>query len=113
MAVKTTGAEFKRYYSDNSVWPEGWYHEGDEITVNGKYDEDADLSTVDDHDVIVIRGGVIMGHDNFGIKHASMESHFKKWRKAQMTELLIVEVPKDKTELVIAAIIQAGAKVVR
>lgn len=112
MSVKTSGAEFKRYYNDDKAWPRGWWHEDEEITINGIYNEDAELSMVADTDVIVIKGGVIF-EGVHGVFSLSMESHFKKWRKAQATEFLVVEVAKDKTESVIAAIVQAGAKVVR
>lgn len=34
MTVKTTGAEFKRFYNDTAFWPEGAWHEDEEIEVN-------------------------------------------------------------------------------
>ena len=40
MTVKTTGAEFKRFYADSEFWPEGASHEGEEILADG---EEADI----------------------------------------------------------------------
>ena len=59
MATKTTGAEWKRYYQDAKAWPDGWFHEDEEVTVNGVYDEDADLTAVPDDAAIVVKGGII------------------------------------------------------
>ena len=40
MTVKTTGAEFKRFYADSEFWPEGASHEEEEILADG---EEADI----------------------------------------------------------------------
>ena len=40
MTVKTTGAEFKRFYADSKFWPEGAWYEEEEILADG---EEADI----------------------------------------------------------------------
>ncbi len=58
MAMKTTGAEFKAFCSDDKWWPEGTWHEDEEVTVNGEYPpEDFDLSSVEDCAQLVLSGG--------------------------------------------------------
>lgn len=112
MATKTTGAEFKRYYNDKTAWKEDWWHENEEITIDGRPGEDIEIEAVADGAKIVIYGGIIYEGD-YQNEGASMESHFKKWRKAQSVEFLTIEVPKDKSESLIAAVVAAGGKVVR
>ena len=111
MATKTTGAEWKRYYQDPAAWPEGWFHEDEEVTINGVFDENADLTAVPDDAVIVVKGGIIYEGD-YANEGNSVEGHFKKWRKAQTTMILMVEVQKDKADDLRAAISAAGGKVV-
>lgn len=112
MAVKTSGAEWKRYYTDTSVWPDGWWHEHEEITVDGVTDEERAPSEIEDGAVVVIKGGIIFkgGYDSPGM---SVEDHFRKWRKTQTTEFLIVEVSKNQAEHVVSAIVKASGKIVR
>lgn len=111
MATKTTGAEWNRFYTDTTAWPDGWFHEDEEVTVNGVFDEDADLANVPDDAVITVRGGIIYEGD-YTNEGNSVEGHFKKWRKAQTTVFLVVEVHKDKANELKAAITAAGGKVV-
>jgi len=111
MSQKTTGAEWKRYYKDQTAWPEGWYHEDEEITINGRVDEEADLSAVSDDAVIVVSGGIIYEGDS-SKEGSSLEGHFKKWKKAQTMAVLMVEVSKDKTDAVKQAIKGSGGKVI-
>ena len=35
MTTKTTGMDLKAFYSDPEFWPNGVWHEGEEIIVNG------------------------------------------------------------------------------
>ena len=34
MTARTNGAEFKAYYNDKKAWPEGWWHEDANITID-------------------------------------------------------------------------------
>lgn len=111
MTVKTTGAEFKRYYSDEKAWPPGQYHDDSQITVDGVHSEEADLSAVADTDEIVIVCGWVFPADEG--RAIELETHFKKWRRTQSVQFLTVEVPKDKAEAVIEAIKANGGKVIK
>ena len=111
MTVKTTGAEWKRFYGDDSAWPEGAYHADEEITVDGKeLDWEVDMMSVSDSAVLSIFGGIVhlKDDDNNG---PSLEAHFKRWQKQQNTALILCEAPKDRAEDVKTAIIAAGGKV--
>jgi len=110
MSVKTTGAEFKRYYSDPTAWPDGAWHEDAYITVDGKDSDehDIDLTAVSDVALISIDGGALYDNPAGDI---SMETHFKRWRKAQNTEALVIEFDKSQRDAVIAAVKANGGKV--
>ena len=118
MTARTNGAEFKAYYNDKSVWPEGWWHEDAIITVNGAdidcadYDEQYDMGSVGDDAIITISDGCIYKYDGIPIA-ISMETHFKRWLKAQAVERVVVEVDKASKAELLEAIKRAGAKVVK
>ena len=108
MTVKTTGAEFKRFYADSEFWPEGAWHEEDEILADGE--EPDILDEIPDNAVVSITGGVVLGIED---KEPSLESWFRAWRKKQTTASFVVECKVvDKAEI-IAGIIAAGGKVIK
>ena len=110
MATKTTGAEFKAFYSDNAWWPNGVWHEDEEITIEGEPPaDDFDLSEVSDDVRMVLANGYVTNNNSEEL--GSFEGYFRKWRKKQTTAFLTVEVPLDKADVVKAAIIAAGGKV--
>jgi len=109
MSVKTTGAEWKRYYSDPEQWPAGAWHEDTYITIDGEYDDDADLADVADSASIVITGGIYLTPS--GHKAISLESHFKRWLKKQGTVSIAVECDKADYESVKAAIVAANGRI--
>ena len=113
MAVKTTGAEWKRFYSDETIWPPGAYHEDDEIVVDGTlWNFGDDLMEVSDSAILSISGGTIyLGeHDAFG---QSTEACFRRWRKKQNMVFILCESPKDRAAEVEAGIISAGGRVLK
>jgi hypothetical protein len=110
MATKTTGAEFKAFYSDKAWWPDGTWHEDEEVSIDGaQVDDDTDLSSVEDGGRLVLANGYVTNEQ--GDELGSFEGYFRKWRKKQTTAFLAVEVPLDKADAVKAAIIAAGGKV--
>lgn len=110
MATKTTGAELKAFYDDKNFWPEGTWHEDEEVTIDGaSVPDDFDFYAVSDVATLVIANGFVTNND--GDDLGSFEGYFKKWRKQQSTAFLAVEVSHDKLEAVKAAIIAAGGKV--
>jgi hypothetical protein len=111
MPIKATGAEWKRFYADPAAWPEGAWHEDEEVKVDGVLaDDNVDLAEVLDTALLSISGGVVYLHeaDDEG---PTLETHFKRWRKAQSTVFMVVECPTARAEAVATAIRNAGARV--
>ena len=110
--IKTTGKEFKAYYTDKKAWPDGAWHECDIVTVNGVVDDDFyfDVGKLPDNAKITIEGGIVLKDDQ-ATDGPTMESHFRAWRKKQNTTFLSVEVQKDKADALRELIKQAGGKV--
>ncbi len=110
MATKTTGAEFKAFYEDKTFWPEGTWHEDEEVTIDGKLPPDGfDLSNVADNARMVLANGYVINEQDEEL--GSFDGYFRKWRKKQTTTFMAVEVPQEKAEAGKAAIIAAGGKV--
>ena len=110
MTVKTTGAEFKRFYFDDAYWPDGTWHEDEEIEVDGlPISEDLAIEDIHDTASMRIAGGMVMGLADGS--EPSVESYFKRWRKAQSTVSFVVECDKDKEGAVRSAVRAAGGRV--
>ena len=108
--VKVKGIEWKRFYAE--AWPEGVWHECEEITIDGiEPPDDFDLSAVDDGAQITLAGGIVHLDFDGTIEGPSLETYFKRWRKRQTTTVIVVEVPHESAEAVRAAIVAAGGKV--
>jgi len=111
MTTKTTGAEWKRYYSDNSAWPEGACHDYEVICVDGnQIDPDADLLEIPDSASMTIAHGTVFPTRE-ALDGPSLELHFKRWRKAQNTVFFACEAPRACADAVMAAILAAGGRV--
>lgn len=113
MTVKTTGAEYKRFYADESIWLKGMFHEDEIITVDGKENDQYDLVVENMADAAVVNLAEGFVTDDDGSDFGSMESFFKKWRKSQSTVSFIVECHKDKERHVRECIKQAGGKALK
>lgn len=110
MAVKTTGVEFKKFYHDPEFWPEDSWIEDIELLVDGERNESAedDVDTIPDTSKVTIEAGfVVLDSCNT----PSLESFFKKWRKAQTTVSFVVECHKDHAEGIKAGIKMMGGTV--
>jgi len=115
MATKTTGAELKRFYSDESFWPADdgkTWHDDENLTVNGVVKEfGCEIMELNDDDAIIVDGGIVYGPKWTKDNEPSFEGYFKSWKKKQNTASFLVECPLDKVEAVKAAIRAAGGKV--
>ena len=110
MAVKTTGAEFKRFYNDIAFWPEGTWHEDEFVTVDGEEQEGGfDIDMISNESVVRIAGGIVFG-PQFDQNEPSFEGYFKRWRKLQTTTTFVVECDIAKVEAVKAAVKAAGGR---
>lgn len=78
------------------------------MLINGKRDDDFDIDTIQDADVVVIDDGFVYGlpYD----KEMSFNDYFKKWRKAQKETSFIVTCGKDDVERIKVMIKAAGGK---
>ena len=108
MTVKTTGAEFKRFYADSAFWPKGASHEEEKILADGE--EPDILDEIPDNAMVSITGGIVLGIKG---KEPSLESWFRKWKKTQTTVSFVVECDITAQVNLISAIRSAGGKVVK
>lgn len=109
MSAKTTGIEFKRFYNDPAFWPDGAYHDDDVVIVDGVEHEDLDLDKIPDNAKVVIECGVVFFP---GGEMVAFDTYFRRWKKAQTTRTIVVEVDASKLDAVVAAVKAAGGKVV-
>lgn len=114
MPVKTTGAEFKRFYNAPEFWPDAdgdVWHEDVVIRIDGvEHVDGIDVETLRDDARIEIEGGIVFG-PMFKGNEPSLETYFKRWRKKQTTVVLLVECDAPKLNAVKAAIKAAGGRV--
>lgn len=101
MTVKTSGAEWRNFYADESFWPKGVWHENEQVRIDGKEpDEDFSFSEIDDAAVLTISGDIVYLTEE-AKDGPSLEAHFKQWRKKQKTAVLVIEVPREAVKTVL------------
>jgi hypothetical protein len=104
MKVKTTGAEFKRFYNDEQYWPpkSDTYHEDEVFLVNGEeVHADFDMAQVDDADSVEIEGGVVMESPFYKEgREPSLKDYFRRWKKEQTIASFVVECDVSQVEAV-------------
>lgn len=110
MPVKTSGAEFKRFYNDATFWPEGAWHDDDVILVDGVEQEDIDVEKIPETAKVTIEAGVVFMSDSDD-RGVGLDTHFRRWHKAQTTRQIVVEVDVAHLDALIAAIKAAGGRV--
>lgn len=108
--VKTTGAEFWKFYEDEEFWPNGAWHDDTLLMVDGEEVTDYDKENIPMNSKVTLDGGIVFlgDSDDEGL---SFESHFRKWKKTQTHVFLSVECHRDDLEKVKAAVKEAGGKV--
>ncbi len=112
MSVKTTGSELKRFYFDDAYWPDGTWHEDEEIEVDGSpLSEDLGIEDLPDDAVVKIAGGAVIGLPDCGDDGPSFEGYFKKWRRVQNTVSFVVECDKKDVDVLKTSIRAFGGKV--
>jgi len=113
MAVKTNGAEFKRFYNDPEFWPDDQgdtYHEDEVMVVNGKALDELEVSALADTDAITLSGGVVYSPHWPRHDAPSFETYFKRWRAKQREHYLVMKVDAAKLDAVKAALSAMGVK---
>ncbi len=97
MTTKTTVAEFRDFYNDETVWAnEAWYEDLG-VTINGhEVDDDIVWTNIpedlDPSSPMTISGGVIYR------PKIDMESEFKRWRNAKTLTAIVATIPNEKIE---------------
>ena len=113
MTAKTTGAEWERFYADEVFWPDGAWHEDEEITIDGNpWPEDQDLAHPPASGKITVSGGIVRLSEA-ALEGQSLEAYFRRWKKLQDTVFLVIRVHKDCADAVRIAVVSAGGKVTR
>lgn len=112
-SIKTTGAQWLAFYSDDAVWGPGGFHEDLLISVNGvETDNEFDDPYVKPADEVRLITGVIMDAAD-DPQPRDILSVFRSWNKRQVSTTVLVEVSKDKVPDLLEAIAEVvTAKVV-
>lgn len=106
--IKTIGTEYKRFYDDDTAWPDGAWHDDELLLVNG--DEwTQGVNEIPDNAIVNLSGGVVLGLPHGS--EPSLELHFSRWRKRQTTTTILVECDLTKLDDVKAAVKAAGGRV--
>ena len=97
MAVIMTGAEYKRFMTDETLWGNNGFYEDAALYADDQHEEDGiDLDKLSDTAVVKIEGGYVLELPEG--KEMSLEGLFKKWKRLQDTNTFLVSCPKDQTE---------------
>lgn len=104
-----TGAEFVAWQAAD------WGHKDahwDDFTllINGVDVDDYDHKKIKPEDKITIHGGVVFLGEG---KEMSAQAHFNRWKKAQTTDTICVEVPKECVQAFMTALPGFGAKALK
>ena len=114
MVTKTTGAEFKRFYSDTEYWPDddgNTFHEDEIVFVNGG-EHDGEYENMPDDALVTVVAGIVYS-PKFDCNEPSFEAYFKRWRKAQSSISIVVEIDRSKEEALRAAIKTIGGRILK
>ena len=108
MTLKMTGAEFKRFYADPSIWGEDTFHDDVLILVDGvnASDADIDLSQLPDSAKVDVASGEIL-EGMPGVPEDLVEA-VQWWRERQVSVECVVTVPKEQMAAFEAALAGVG-----
>ncbi|HCT05875.1 MAG TPA: hypothetical protein DIW86_10980 [Pseudomonas sp.] len=104
------GAVVKAFFADVSeaFWPEGSYVDDDVYIVNGiEVSDDFDSAKLDDSATVEVVSGYIVLESG---DTKDLLTQIRKWIKAQNTERIFIEFPKEKRADVAAALAAVGVK---
>lgn len=114
--VSLIGAEFKRFYTDASIWGDddgSTYVEDETITVDSVEVDPStfDFANVADVAIVKIEGGYLANPPQ-GVPEDYVKA-IKHWLRKQSMRQVVLEVPADKLEALINAAKALGAKEVK
>jgi len=119
MPTKTTVAEFRDFYNDDTVWANEAWHEDLSIIIDGnEADDDIDWTSIPANFTpempMTISGGTLIRPKSKGSMEAdefNLETIFKRWKKAKAVTTLVATIPNDKVEAFKAYVAELGGKV--
>lgn len=119
MPTKTTVAEFRDFYKDETVWANDAWYEDLQITIDGKEAiDDIDWTSIPAHLTpemsMTISGGAFIRPKSKGSmenEEFNLETIFKRWRKAKTVTTMVATIPNDKVEAFKAYVAELGGKV--
>lgn len=112
MATKISGFEWRAFYDDKTVWTPGAWHDGESLTGSDGIDYSCSADSVPVDVTVTLDGGLWYKDDDTPQDRAlDFEKVFKKWRKAQKNEYLIVESPKECNGQLRTFLKSIGAKI--
>lgn len=103
-SVQLTGAQFRAFYEDPQVWPDGAYHDDALVLSNGKVligdvcdpefqDANDPVDLLADDAQVVIESGVIIGEG--GDLRETLVAAAQRWLARQIATQFVVSVPKE------------------
>lgn len=107
-SIKLTGAEWKRFYVDTSVWGDDTYWDDGFIEVDGKEFPDIAGDNVSDTAVVHVHNGYIC--DGLPGVPDDLIDAIAWWQERQSNLHFHIAVPKDKVEAVQAALEALGVE---
>ncbi len=116
VGVTMSGAEFRAFYNDGAVWPEGAYHDDAIVRVDGKVfigDEaknGGDASSLSPACVVHIDQGWIFNPQSGETEDLCDVA--SKWLTAQKNDHFVVSLPKGQREALAALVATLGGVLV-
>ncbi|MFW6855414.1 hypothetical protein ACODYM_29405 [Burkholderia gladioli] len=111
MPVNTTGAEFKRFYNDPTIWKKDVWHDDVILMVDGvQLDEGSELDQMLDAAIVKIESGVVYLNGDAS-DDVPLDALFRRWRRTQTHRVMQVEVPTARYDELRAAFTALGGKV--
>lgn len=109
--VKTTLAEYLAFSDDKKFWDGEVCWEDVDVMIGGIDEQDIDdIRKLPESTPVTIEGGFVYSNVR-DMGDMLSETYFKRWRKAQKTVFISVSAPKDRIDVVKAAIEEAGGKI--
>lgn len=108
--IKTTEAELAAFWADTSWLGDDCHVDGEQVHIG---DTTTQLDLLDASSVRVARldGGVVCCQAAGDRTRVSLETVFRKWRKAQTMATVVVQVPRERLDDLRAAIKAVGGTV--
>lgn len=104
-----TGAEFKQFYNDASIWAEDTYVEDDVLAINGVDGAVLDPDALKDTDLVQVRSGyLVMAPPGVPEGHVEAVRH---WKRSRATRTLVIEVPAELQDEVVRQVQAAGGRI--